>query len=206
MNTWNEAVRLAAYLLRRLRDLNERAVRQYFTRDCLRFKLRDWHFDTEAMKCLRNWHIRALVSIASTLHPLIKAYGVETVESVVNDVDITKIDVREDLLRGLSSVIYEEVINHVTGNVRSAATSNDAVISRIINQGIGDLTSQITRIENLMKKCKGGTVNLEGEELDCQDLLLYDMELHQVLNELQQLARKYNITIEPDKRPWWLYE
>ncbi|WP_252900462.1 hypothetical protein [Vulcanisaeta sp. JCM 14467] len=146
------------------------------------------------------------MSIASTLHPLIKAYGVETVESVVNDVDITKIDVREDLLRGLSSVIYEEVINHVTGNVRSAATSNDAVISRIINQGIGDLTSQITRIENLMKKCKGGTVNLEGEELDCQDLLLYDMELHQVLNELQQLARKYNITIEPDKRPWWLYE
>ena len=206
MNTWNEAVRLAAQLLRRLRDLNERAVRQYFTRDCLRFELKDWHFDTKAMKCLRNWHIRALVSIASTLHPLIKAYGIKTMESVIEELDVSKIDIKDNLLRDLSGLIYEEVINHVTGNVRNAAASNDAVISRIINQGIGDLTSQITRIENLMKKCKGGTVNLEGEELDCQDLWLYDAELHQVLNELQQLARKYNITIEPDKRPWWLYE
>ncbi|WP_243676476.1 hypothetical protein [Vulcanisaeta distributa] len=78
MNSWSESIRLAGLLLRRLREFNERGVRAFFTRDCRRFDSSNWRFDERAIKCLRTWYIRALVSVASVLHPLVKAYGVST--------------------------------------------------------------------------------------------------------------------------------
>ncbi len=75
MNSWNESIRLANALLKRLREFNERGVRAFFTRDCVRFDVSNWRFDGKAIKCLRTWYIRALVSVASIIHPLVKAYG-----------------------------------------------------------------------------------------------------------------------------------
>ena len=207
MNTWNESVRLAARLLQRLRDFNERGVKAYFTRECLKHGFDNWHFDKKAMRCLRAWYIRAVIAVAGILHPMVRAYGRRVVESIIDELDITKIDVRENLLRDLGSLVYEAIINYATDNAKSnAVASNDAAVSRIINQGIGDLLAQISRVEAMLRNCKGDTVNLEGEELSCEDLWMYDAYLHQTLETLEKLAKKYNISIEQSRVPWWLYE
>ncbi len=204
MNSWSESVRLANLLLRRLRDFDGRGVKAFFTRGCYRHDLVSWRFDGKAIRCLRSWYIRALVSVASVLHPLVKAYGVKAVESVVNDLDITRIDVRESLLNDVAELVYEAVLSQANGAVGNA--NSDLVVARLINNGIGDLMAQISRVEGLMRKCRDGEVNLEGEELDCQDLWLYEAELRQVLSELQRLAKKYNVSAEPSKTPWWLFK
>ncbi|WP_245522598.1 hypothetical protein [Vulcanisaeta distributa] len=207
VNAWNESVRLASILLKRLRDYDEKSVKRYFTKDCLRYDLADRHYDKRIKRCLRTWYFRALITIASLLHPLVKAYGKKIAESAIKEVDLSRIDVRESLIKDLSNAVYDAVIGYVMNNVRRISSiSNDVVISKLINSGIGDLLAQITRIELLLKNCsKEGKVIYEGEELDCTDLLLYNMELSQILAELQRLARKYDISIELTKHPWWLW-
>ncbi len=207
MNTWNESIRLANILLRRLRELDERGVRAYFTRDCFKLDWSGWRFNQRIIKCLRAWYIRALVSIAAAIHPLIKAYGIKAMEFIIEGLDLSKVDTRENLLRDLSNLVYDAVINQTMNNTRNTTTGSDVLTSRVINQGIGDLMTQISRIETLLRDCnKDGRVIFEDEELNCEDLWLYDSELHQILNELEKLARKYNISIEPTKHPWRLYE
>ncbi len=207
MNAWVESIRLAGLLLRRLREFNERGVRAFFTRGgCRKFDVSNWRFDGKAIKCLRTWYIRALVSVASVLHPLVKAYGgVKYVESIVEEVDVTRVDVRENLLSDLARLIYETALSRVKDEALGDA-NDEFIISRVVNAGIGDLTAQISRVEELMRKCRDGKVVLEGEEIDCQELWLYNAELRQVLSELQRLARKYNVSIEPSRLPWWLLE
>ena len=192
-------------LLQRLRGYNERGVKAFFTRDCYHFELSNWHFDSEVTRCLRSWYLRGMVAIASVLHPLVKAYGAKFMASVIEDLDVSKIDIKDNLLRDLSALVYDAVINYMNEKKGLITSGVDLLLSRVINQGIGDLMAQIQRVETMMKNCKGGVVNFEGEELDCQDLWLYDAYLHQTLKSLEDLARKYNVVVEPDRKPWWLW-
>ncbi|GAB6943985.1 hypothetical protein [Vulcanisaeta sp. JCM 14467] len=208
VNTWSEAIRLAAVLLRRLRGYNEKSVKRFFTRDCYHYTApvsETWHYDRRMEKCLRTWYLRAIITVASVIHPFLRAYGTRVIETVVNELDVSRIDVENDLIRGLGSLIYEKINGYITNNSRGAVTSNDLVIARMLSNGIGDLLSQISRIETLMKNCRDGVVSIGGEELDCTDLWLYAAELHQVLSELQRLAKKYNVSVELDRKPWWLW-
>ncbi len=118
---------------------------------------------------------------------------------------MTRVDVRENLLSDLARLIYEAVLSHAGSKALSDA-NDEFIISRVVNAGIGDLTAQISRVEELMRKCRDGKVVLEGEEVDCQELWLYEAELRQILSELLRLARKYNVNAETSRLPWWLLE
>ena len=207
MNTWNEAIRLAAELLRRLRAYSERDIKRYFTRDCYRYDPQAWHYDPRVVRCVRAWYFRALTSIAHVIVPLIKAYGVGVVREVIEEVDLARIDT-EDLLRSLSSAIYELALSHVMGDNKNVVNITDTLIGRLISQGIGDVSIQLQRIDAMLRKCRDGFVIVdENERISCEDLWMYESYLNQVLASLKRLAMKYNVITEaPRTPPWWLYE
>ena len=205
MNTWNEAIRLASILLKRIRDYDKRAVRQYFTRDCYRSETANWHFDTKVKRCLRTWYFRALVTVASLIMPFVKAFGSKHLANIIEELDLSVIDTKHDLLRSLLKAIYDTLLSDKGNNMN--ILTNSASAARLLASGLADVQAQIARIENLMRECRDGVVRYYDEALDCSDLWSYDAYLHQVAQSLEELSKKFNTSIDVDNRKqWWWYE
>ncbi|GAB6943321.1 hypothetical protein [Vulcanisaeta sp. JCM 14467] len=205
VNAWNESVRLAAILLRRLRDFDERGVKAYFTRGCFKHGFdTNWHYDERVRRCLRTWYFRALVAVASLVLPFVKAFGSKYLVSIIDELDLSVVDTRHDLLRDLSRAIYNALLSGGGGN--AGVLGSDANMARLLARGLADVESQIVRVEDLMRRCRNGVVRYYDESLDCSDLWSYDAYLHQVARSLEELSRKFNTSIDvDDKRHWWLW-
>ncbi len=74
-------------------------------------------------------------------------------ELIIEEVDVSRVDVRENLLSDLARLVYEAALSHA-GSETLGNANDEFIISRVVNAGIGDLMAQIGRVEELMRKCR----------------------------------------------------